>query len=101
MNASLGIDNGTFTVGSLGLEQRVTRSDGALLRQIAYRSGGQFFADASLTELPDVLASDSLFVVSPLVQVRKLDLSHIPWMLGLLVLLLSAEWIIRKRSGLA
>ena len=101
MNASLGIDNGTFTVGSLGLEQRVTRSDGALLRQIAYRSGGQFFADASLTELPDVLASDSLFAASPLVQVRKLDLSHIPWMLGLLVLLLSAEWIIRKRNGLA
>ena len=101
MNASLGTDNGTLTVGSLGLEQRVTRSDGALMRQIAYRSGGQFFADTALTELPDALASDSLFTASTLVQAREFNLSHTPWMLGLLVLLLSAEWVIRKRSGLA
>ena len=101
MNASLGTDNGTFTVGSLGLEQRVTRSDGALMRQIAYRSGGQFFTDTALTELPDALASDSLFTASTLVQARELNLSHTPWVLGLLVLLLSAEWVIRKRSGLA
>ncbi len=101
MNASLGTDNGTFTVGSLGLEQRVTRSDGALMRQIAYRSGGQFFTDAALTELPNALASDSLFAASALVQVREFNLSHTPWMLGLLVLLLGAEWVIRKRSGLA
>lgn len=101
MNASLGTDNGTFTVGSLGLEQRVTRSDGALMRQIAYRSGGQFFSDAALTELPDALASDSLFAASALIQLREFNLSHTPWMLGLLVLLLGAEWVIRKRSGLA
>ena len=101
MNVSMGTDSGVFTVGSMNLEYRSTRSNESLLRQIAYRSGGDFFTNASLSTLPDILASDSLFTETIRTQTLEFDLRRIPWLLGLVILLLSTEWIVRKRSGLA
>ncbi|MCY4204644.1 MAG: carboxypeptidase-like regulatory domain-containing protein [Bacteroidetes bacterium] len=101
MNASLGTDTGTFTVGSMNLEHRSTRSNETLLRQIAYQSGGHFLTDATLNTLPDKLASDSLFTSTTQIQTLDFDLRRIPWILGLAILLLGTEWIIRKRNGLA
>ena len=101
MNASMGTDSGVFTVGSMNLEYRSTRSNESLLRQIAYRSGGEFFTNASLSTLPDRLASDSSFTAITRTQELEFDLRRIPWILGLVIFLLGAEWILRKRSGLA
>jgi len=101
MNVSMGTDTGMFTVGSMDLEHRSTRSDESLLRQIAYQSGGHFFTNATLNTLPDRLESDSLFTSTIHAQTLEFDLRQIPWILGLVVLLLGTEWIIRKRNGLA
>ena len=97
----MGTDRGVFTVGSVNLEYRSTRSNEALLRQIAYRSGGDLFTEGTLNTLPDRLNSDSLF--TPITQSQELEfnLRRIPWILGFIILLLGLEWVLRKRSGLA
>ncbi len=101
MNTSMGTDRGVFTVGSVNLEYRSTRSNEALLRQIAYRSGGDLFTERTLSTFQERLNSDRLF--SPITQSRELefDLRRIPWILGIVILLLGLEWVLRKRSGLA
>lgn len=101
MNTSMGTDRGVFTVGSVNLESRSTRSNEALLRQIAYRSGGDLFTEGTLSTLPERLNSDGLF--TPITQSQELesDLRRIPWILGIIILLLGLEWVLRKRSGLA
>ena len=100
-DAPLGTDQGVFTVGSVNLEYRSTQSDAALLRQIAYRSGGHFFTDHSLHTLPGKLASDSLFTATSYVQQLEFDLRKAPWVLAIVIVLLGLEWILRKRNGLA
>ena len=100
-NADLGTDQGFFTVGSINLEYRSTRSNPALLRQIAYRSGGHFLTDRSVHTLPQKLASDSLFTSAGSIQQLEFDLRRIPWVLGIVIVLLGLEWILRKRNGLA
>lgn len=101
MNASMGTDSGVFTVGSINLESRSTGSNKTLLRQIAYRSGGHFFTEESIGALPDRLNSDSLFVSATESRDLEYDLRRIPWILGMVILLLGLEWVLRKRNGLA
>ncbi len=101
MNTSMGVDGGVFTVGSVNLEYRTTKSNDALLQQIAYRSGGTLFTEETINGLVNRLSSDSLF--SPITQSRELefDLRRLPWILTLIVVFLGLEWVLRKRSGLA
>ncbi len=96
----LGRDSGAFTVGALTLEFKETRANATLLRQIAHRSGGQFFTPASLHTLSDVLAADSLFRPTTLDTSRATDLWRLPLLGVLIVFLLATEWILRKRWGL-
>lgn len=96
----LGRDSGAFTVGALTLEFKETRANAPLLRQIAHRSGGQFFTPASLHILGDVLAADSLFRPVTRDTSRTTDLWRLPLFGVLVVLLLATEWILRKRWGL-
>ena len=98
--AEIGVDQGTFSVGSLAYEFRTPYADPALMRQIARRSGG-FVIDASdLSSLPDRLAqlptyaAETIFTESQTRLWRKL-----PFLLILLALL-TAEWFFRKRFGL-
>ncbi len=101
MNASLGVDTGTFTVGSINIEYLTTSSNPTLLRQIAHQSGGLFFIDSTLHTLADHLASDSSFTPIIRTQILEQDLKRTLWILAVVVLLLGLEWILRKRNGLA
>ncbi len=101
LNASLGTDSGVVSVGSMNIEYRTTGSDRTLLRQIAYRSGGEFFSESSIGQLPEILASDNLFAPTVQAQMFELDLRRTPLMLAIVLLLLGLEWILRKRNGLA
>ncbi len=101
MNTSVGMDQGIFTVGSVNLESQSTNSDEALLRQISYRSGGHLFTEESLHTLPERLHTDPSFVPVTKSQDLEFDLRRIPWILGIIILLLGLEWVLRKRNGLA
>lgn len=96
----LGSDSGVFTVGALQLEYRETRADAPLLRQVATRSGGAFLTSATLETLVEVLRADSTFVPQTRTLTRERDLWHWLPVFCLVVLMLAAEWILRKRAGL-
>ncbi len=100
LDTPLGTDNGMFTVGALNLEFRETRANASLLRQIAFRSGGSFLTPGDLENLPDLLAADPSFTPEVSTLSVDLDLWQWPFALVLLLVLLSSEWVLRKRSGL-
>lgn len=66
------------------------------LRRLAAASGGQYLTAGSLGDLPKLLASRE-----PVSEVREQrDLWDSPWVIVTIVLLLSAEWVLRRRWGL-
>ena len=99
-DVTLGTDNGSFAVGALTLEFKETRANAALLRQIAQRSGGQFFTPTALGTLPGALASDGTFTPVRFEEARETELWHLPIFFIIVVLLLTTEWVLRKRSGM-
>ena len=98
--AELGREEGSFVVGNLSLEFKNTRADPVLMRQIAQRSGGVAISADRLTEVPRILdslgATQSRFETST----RELELWRRYVFLAIVVVLLTAEWFLRKRSGL-
>ena len=93
-------DNGSLAVGALTLEFKETRANAALLRQIAQRSGGTFFTPEELRTLPAVLAASGTFSPVRFEEAREQELWHLPAFFLLVVLLLTTEWVLRKRSGM-
>ena len=97
---TLGTDNGAFAVGTLTLEFKETRANAALLRQIAQRSGGRFYTPTALASLPGALSSDGTFTPVRFEEARETELWHLPVFFIIVVLLLTTEWVLRKRSGM-
>lgn len=98
--AALGDDAGSFTVGGLNLEFLDTRMNEGLLRQLATRTGGRFFAAREAARLRGALDSLSTLGVHEELRTVAFEPARRPEVLGLLILLFAAEWIIRKRSGM-
>ncbi len=96
----LGEDKGRFSVGELALEFQDTRMNVQLLRQLAARTGGEFFTPATFDGLKNILASQPTFVSRDVQQAREFELWNWKYMLALVVLLFAVEWFVRKRSGM-
>lgn len=98
--ALAGEDRGKFTVGEPALEFLDTRSSPALLRDLAARSGGRYLGALPLADF------DTLLFSHPSLQRRQVDRSSLVqvWTLGgvlaAAIVLLAAEWLLRRRSGL-
>jgi hypothetical protein len=95
-----GGDAGSFLVGGLNLEYLDTRMNAEVLQQIAYRTAGGYLTYRDAGRLREMLGS--LRSLSPRVEQRTeaLELHRWPYVLALVIALFSAEWIIRKRSGM-
>ncbi|MFN3596677.1 MAG: hypothetical protein ACK41D_05340 [Rubricoccaceae bacterium] len=98
--ARLGEDRGTFGVGRLAAEFQEPGTDLPLLRQVAARSGGALVPLDSLPAFVRGLRADGRLEPRLTEQRAETPLLHLPWLLGLVVLLLAAEWVLRKRSGM-
>ena len=87
---------GSFIVEELNLEELSIVADHALLATIATTTGGEMIYPHEVDRLPQLLAArdDLKTVVYP--HTRYTDLLNLPWLLVLLVLLLSVEWAVRK-----
>ena len=96
----LGEDNGRFTVGELNLEFQDTRMNAPLLRQLAHRTGGRYYTTKDLTTLTHDIISQPSFSSRKSVHTRTLELWNWQYSLAALILLLGAEWFIRKRAGM-
>ncbi len=97
---ALGEDQGSFAVGALTLEFKETSANAPLLRQIAARSGGNFLDPVNLNGLPDLLLQSGRFVSTFTEERQEEELRRMYVFFAIVVTLLTAEWLIRKRSGL-
>jgi uncharacterized membrane protein len=84
-------------VGGADLEMSEPRLNEDLLRRIAESTGGQYVAAADAGTLPGLLKQSG--VGNPPVEMR--DLWNTGWALAAIVALLGAEWVLRRRIGLA
>ncbi len=98
--ANLGADSGTFLIGSVTLEFKETRANASLMQQIARRSGGGFWSGADIGALPTALSSSGDLLPTVTEEQQELGLAHLYVFLVILIVLLSTEWFLRKRSGM-
>jgi uncharacterized membrane protein len=69
----------------------------AVLRQLAEETGGKFYRAADVSQLPQ----DIVYTTSGATEVQRLDLWDMPALFVLILSLLGAEWLYRRRRGLA
>ena len=97
---TLGTATGGFAVGALTLEFQETRANVSLMRQVARRSGGAFMVPSSSAALASQLAESAH--LQALVQRRTTESElwrRYGFMIAIVVLL-TLEWFLRKRSGM-
>jgi hypothetical protein len=66
-----------------------------LMQRMASDSGGQLLAVSDLERLPELLAKLNVPVKDTLTE----PLWHAPWIFALILALLAAEWILRRKGG--
>lgn len=93
------VESGEFTVKSINLEKINTVADHNLLFNIAATYGGQMYYPDQLNNLKEDL--DQREDIKTIVYIKKQfsELLNLPWILGMIILLLSIEWFFRKRAG--
>lgn len=92
-------ERGEFIIRPLELEQMRTEADHTLLYQLALRNGGEMYFPDQLNQLYDSLTANAELTSSSYEEKQLSDLIHYKWILALLLGLLSAEWLLRKRNG--
>lgn len=71
--------------------------DKAFLQRIASETGGQMLALDEITRLPDLLKN----IRVPVEITLATPLWHSPWVFAVLLMLLGAEWFLRRKGGMA
>lgn len=97
---SLGTANGSFSVSQTGAEFRALHADGATMRSIAAQSGGKFYALTDFAALLADLKRDAAFQPIETQLTQSFELANLAPTLILIILLLAAEWLIRKLHAL-
>lgn len=69
----------------------------AVLKQFADETGGKFYRTSDVSRLPQ----DIVYTTSGATEVQRLDLWDMPMIFLLLLSILGAEWLYRRRRGLA
>src|SRR6266850_3172914 len=94
--AALGTADRWMYVGGADREFADPRLNEGFLRRVARTSGGTYVRAAEASRIPELLTSAIPQNAAP----ERRDLWHEPWAFALIVILLSAEWILRRRWGL-
>ncbi len=96
----LGTDAGAFAVGALTLEFKETRANSQLMYQIAQRSGGEVFEKDTPAALTRHLAETETFMPVIFEERVESELWQRYFFFVIILVLLTVEWLIRKRSGM-
>ena len=91
--------SGAFTVSSLNLEKVNTVADHNFLFNLAVNNGGQILYPSQISEIPSLIKSRQDIRPVSYTQEKYTELLNLPWLLILILLLLTTEWFIRKRAG--
>ena len=92
----MGADRGAFVVGEAGAEFERTRMNRDLLVQLADMSGGRFYLPSETERMASDVDLDEITVQ----ETRAFTLWDHPAVLILLVGLLTAEWLVRRYTGM-
>ena len=88
--------SGNFIVEDINLEQANHVADHALLNTIAQTTGAQMLYPDQLDQLPQLLADRDDLKSIVYAHTRYTELLNLPLLFILIVLLLTAEWVMRK-----
>ncbi len=91
---------GKFLVGENNFEYLQTAPDPLLLNELASATGGKKLNGLSDEEIKNVYEESGRSSANEVVSSRSFDLNINPYYLGLIILLLSVEWFLRKRNNL-
>ena len=91
--------SGNFIVEDINLEQANHVADHALLNTIAQTTGAQMLYPNQLDQLPQLLAERDDLKSVVYAHTRYTELLNLPLLFILIVLLLAAEWALRKLKG--
>jgi hypothetical protein len=91
----LGSSSTSVLVGGVDAEMADPRLNQQLLQRLAAASGGQMLAETQIDALPAILKGSV-----PTALMTRRDLWHTGWSFAAILLLLAAEWILRRRWGL-
>lgn len=92
-------ESGEFSVAALQLETTNTIADHQLLYAMASRNGGIMVYPGQEQNLLDGLRKRGDITAVSYSQKKLIDLVEQPWVFILLMLFISVEWFLRKRSG--
>jgi hypothetical protein len=95
-SAVLGSSDRWVLVGGTDLEMADPRLNEDVLTRLAAASGGRYLREADLTGLPALLKESAVDLPPP----DQQDLWNTFWMLGVVIGLLSTEWVLRRRWGM-
>ncbi|MBE0640064.1 MAG: hypothetical protein IH598_16230 [Bacteroidales bacterium] len=90
---------GEFTVSPLNIEALNTIADHNMLFRLATRHTGQMIYPDQMEQFPEILKARDDIRTIVYTEKRFSELTNIFWVLLIILSLLSAEWLIRKRSG--
>lgn len=93
------VEKGKFVVNAWNMEQSKINANNALLTRLAQTSGGEVFYPSQIDLLIKNLNSQPEFKPRASYQQKLINLIDIKWLVVILILLLSSEWILRKRNG--
>lgn len=89
-------DEGSFAIEAMNLEQLRLSADHNLLATLAALTGGTVVVPDQLSTLHSTLSTLKPTIYS---HVRYAEFLRLPWVLALILLLLAAEWGLRKYNG--
>lgn len=93
------IAKGQLTIKPLNLENRQSAADYQLLRELAKQSGGKMLMPSQINQLADLIRKNDNIKTVVYEDKHYSDLVDVKWVFMLILVLLSAEWFIRKRGG--
>ena len=93
---SLGSADRWFYVGGSDREFSDPRLNEGFLRRLSRQSGGHYVAVAQAADVVPSLKTS----IPRNIQPERRDLWHLPWVYAMLLTLMGAEWVVRRRWGL-
>ena len=91
--------NGQFSVQPIQLESYETTADHRLLRLLSERYGGSMVSLEEVTQLEEIIQAEE--TIAPVIYstTKNKPLINLRWLFFVLLLLLSAEWFLRRYFG--
>jgi len=93
-------ETGRFTITPVNFENLDLRANHNMLYQLAFKSGGRFYAPDETEKLISDLQNNNRLKSTSYFQEMINELLNLKWLFFIVLLLLSVEWFLRKFWGL-